>query len=182
MKISFVVLAFFISFTAFGQVFVVTPNGLRATGDTVNSYLMIQAGNRTAKQLYDSAISFIYANYSDPKQAIREDIDSTSLKFDTYVPNFLVYNNSGALIDIEAYYTTDLRFFDGRFRYEIINLTMKGKDSKYKLLFKGGFLEAYIIYNKKGKLFKSQTKWDIENYFNIEVRRLAIYITGMEPN
>ena len=53
---------------------------------------------------------------------------------------------------------------------------MKGQGTKYKLLFQGGFLEAYIVYNRKGKLFKTQTKWDIEDYFNNQVDKLASYI------
>ncbi|MBS1597003.1 MAG: DUF4468 domain-containing protein [Bacteroidetes bacterium] len=178
MKVTTLISLCILSLHASGQEYVATPHGLRDRNDTANSYFMIPAPNKTAKELYDRALRFISENFSDPKKAITEDIDSTSLKFDTYVPYLLTYNNSGAHLGIEAYYTISLQFFDGRFRYEIINLLMKGQDSKYKLLFQGGFLEAYIVYNKKGKLFKPQTKYDIENYFNSEVKRMTDYLNG----
>jgi len=164
------------SINSLAQRFTVTPQGLKDSKDTSNTYLMIQSPNAGAKQLYDEALKYINENIPDPQKAITEQIDSTSIRFDVYVPELLIYNNSGAKIGIEAFYTTDLRFFDGRFRYEIINLQMKGQGTKYKLLFQGGFLEAYIVYNRKGKLFKTQTKWDIEDYFNNQVDKLASYI------
>ena len=177
MKNALALIACLVSSHAFCQTFIATPHGLRDAEDTANSYITVKAPGKTAKQLYDSAISYIAYSFPDPKKIIEEDIDSTSLKFDVFVPYLLVYNNSGAKINIEAYYTTYLQFFDEKFKYEATNLVMKGQGIKYKLLFQGGFLEAYIIYNKKGKLFKEQTKIDIENYFNRDVKTIAEYLT-----
>ncbi len=175
MKNTIYIFALLISIQASAQPgFIVTPDGLRDANDTSNSYLMIKADGMTAKQLYDRALKFISAKHSD---SITEQIDSTSITYDTYAPRFLVYNNSGAKLDIDAYFTTELQFFDGRFRFEIKNLIMKGSDSKYRLLFKGKFLQAYIVYTNKGKLFKYNTKRDLEYFFNGIVINLSYFVT-----
>lgn len=159
--------------SSFSQL-LVTPFGLRNAKNMGKTYVMIKAGNLSAKKLYDNAIQFITDNYSDPKQAIRSQSDTEDLIFDTYVPEFLLYNNTGVIIQIDALYTTELRFYDGMLRYEVISLEMKGAGSKYKLLFKGKWLKAYIVYKDNGKLFKPKTKSDIENYFNEEINRITL--------
>jgi hypothetical protein len=46
------------------------------------------------------------------------------LRFETYVGQLTKVNNSGVKLDISATYTTELRFKDGKVRYEIIELDM----------------------------------------------------------
>jgi hypothetical protein len=176
-KILIAILLFSISFKSYSQRWVVTPEGLRNGEDTSKKYVTIEAGTLSAKTLYDVALKYIAANYPHPDEAIRNKWDSVDLMFDTYVPDFLIYNNTGALLGIEAFYTTELRFEKGSVRYEIINLDMKGAASNYKLLFKGNWLKSYIVYKKNGKLFKPQTKRDIENYFNEELSKIASFIS-----
>jgi hypothetical protein len=137
---------------------------------------VIEAPNMSEKKLYDNALKFIHEKYADPDQAIKVKWDSTGLTFDTYVRDFLVYDNTGTLLGIEAFYTTELRFYDGSVRMEITALDMKGQDSNYRLLFKGKWLKAYIVYKNNGKLFKPQTKVDIENYFNSEIDLVGRYL------
>ncbi len=137
---------------------------------------MIEAGELSAKKLYDNAIKFADANYSDQNHTIINKWDSVGLIFDTYAPELLIYNNTGAKLPIEAFYKTELMFYQGSVRYEIISLNMKGRDSNYKLLFKGKWLRSYIVYKENGKLFKPQTKIDIENYFNQEIWRISLFL------
>src|ERR1043166_815904 len=117
MKHNIACVACLISFHAFSQKFVATPNGLRDAENTSNTYVVVKSPGKTAKQLYDSAVSYINYSFPDPKKIIEEDIDSTSLKFDVFVPYLLVYNNSGAKINVDAYYTVYLQFFDEKFKY-----------------------------------------------------------------
>jgi hypothetical protein len=164
--------------SAFGQKLTVTPNGLRDSSDNEKTFVVLETGDMTAKQLYDNSIKYITENYKNPKEVIKGQTESEYLKFDTYVSEFLRYNNSGVKIPIQANYTVELRFKDGKVRYEVISLDMTAKSSNYRVLFSGGLLEGYIIYKNNGKLFKEETKEDIENYFNAEIERLTKFIKG----
>ena len=176
MKILFAIFLVSISFKSYSQALVVTPDGLRDAKDTSKKYVTIDAGSMSAKKLYDNALKYINANYPDTSKAIRHQWDSVDLMFDTFVPDFLIYNNSGAKLGIEAFYTTELRFYKGSVRYEIIFLDMKGNASNYRLLFKGKWLKSYIIYKNNGKLFKPQTKRDIEYYFYLEISKIGSFL------
>ena len=117
-------------------------------------------------------------NYKNPEEVIKGKTDGEYLKFETYVSDFLKYNNSGVKMPIQATYTTELKFKDGKVRYEITSLEMKSKTSDYRVIFSGGLLEGYIIYKKNGKLYKEETKLDIEDYFNSQVLNLLKFLRG----
>ena len=55
---------------------------------------------------------------------------------------------------------------------------MKAKKYSQYLLFSGGMMSGYLVYKKNGKLFKEQTKIDIENYFNNNLETLKKYLIG----
>ncbi len=157
MKNLILILAIAFSSQVFGQKYLVTPNGLRDEKDVEKTYLILEATGLTAKQLYDNAIKYVNEKYKNPEEVIKGKTDGEYLKFDTYVSDFLLYNNSGAKIPIQATYTTELRFKDGKVKYEIISLDMKAKTGNYHILFSGGLMEGYIVYKKNGKLFKEKT-------------------------
>lgn len=100
------------------------------------------------------------------------------LKIITHVENFLIVNNSGAKISIDADYTYELSFKDGKVKFEIINLIMSAKNGGYKVLFTGGLFDGYPIYNKKGDLKRPETKSDIENYFNLQILKISEFLQG----
>ncbi len=171
-----------ISLTGFAQKFTVTPNGLRDIEDSEKSYLVLEVDGLSAKQLYDNALRYIKQNYVNPDEVLKGEIDGEFIKFDTYVENIFDYNNSGAKIPIEAKYTTELKFKDGKVRYEIIFLDMyyfnTSLNTNTKVLFTGGLFDGYIIYKKNGKLFKEETKLDIENHFNSQVNDILVFLKG----
>jgi hypothetical protein len=148
------------------QFFTVTPEGLRDADDTAKTFVIIEAPDRTAKQLYDSMLVFIEKNYIFPDQVISNRVEGVGLAFDTYVPELLEYHHSWAKMPVEATFTTEMKFYDGRFSYEIFNLDMRGTDNNYPLLFKGRFMKGYIVYKPDRTLFKPRAKADIEQFFN----------------
>jgi hypothetical protein len=182
MKNLILIFAIAFSLQSFGQKYVVTPNGLRDESDTEKTYLVLETEGLTAKQLFDNAIKYVNENYKNPEEVIKGKTDGEYLKFDTYVSDFLLYNNSGAKIPIQATYTTELRFKDGKVKYEIILLDMTAKTGNYHVLFSGGLMSGYIIYKKNGKLFKEETKADIENYFNLTVNDLLKFLKGEDKS
>jgi len=182
MKNLILLLTLTLSMQVFGQKYTVTQNGLRDENDVEKTFLVLEIDGLSAKQLYDNAIKYVNEKYKNPEEVIKGKTDGEYLKFDTYVSDFLLYNNSGAKIPIQATYTTELRFKDGKVKYEIISIDMTAKTGNYHVLFSGGLMEGYIIYKKNGKLFKEETKADIENYFNLSLNDLLKFLKGEDKS
>jgi hypothetical protein len=167
-----------ISTLTYSQKIVVTPNGLRNANDNEKTYVVINAEGKSAKQLYDNVLKYINKNYKSPDDVIKGKTDGEYLKFITHVSNFLVVNNSGAKIPIDADYTIELNFKDDKIKFEIIALDMYAQTGGYKVLFTGGAFEGYPIYNKKGDLKRPDTKAEIETYFNSQINSIAEFLQG----
>lgn len=163
---------------SFGQKYVVTPKGLRNSTDTAKSFVTIEIIGMDAFQLYDSAIKYFSENYKNPNEAIKARTIGEYLKIETIVPDFIKYYDAGVYVPIEAKYTTELRFKDGKVRYEITSLEMKGISNGYPVIFAGGVLDGYIIYRNNGKLFREEAKLDIENFFNTKIEKLTKGLKG----
>lgn len=178
MKYVILSLALFFSYFSFSQQLIVTPSGLRSSTEIDKSFIVIDCGNLAALDLYKNATKFINENYKNPKEVIKGQTEGEYLKFDSYVQDFLNYNNSGVKIPIEATYTIELRFKEGKVKFEVVALEMISKKRDYKVLFSGGLFDGYIIYKKNGTLFKEETKRDVENYFNNQIILLQKYLLG----
>lgn len=154
----------------------VTSNGLKNSNEIEKSYVVLDAEGETAKQLYDNALKYILKNYKSPENVIKAKIEGEYLKFVTHVDNFLVINNSGAKITIDADYTIELYFKEGKVKFEVIELNMYAQNGGYKVIFSGGAFEGYPIYNKKGELKRPETKIEIENYFNKQIKSINEFL------
>lgn len=178
MRSILIALVLTITASAVGQTYTVTPTGMVSSADPTKAHLVVEVDGQTAKQLYDKAVQFLNETCRDAKDAIKGQTEGEYLKFETFASDFITYSNSGASVPISASFTTELRFKDGKVRYEIIRLEMYGMGGgrKFPLLFSGGLLEGYIVYRKNGKLFKEATKTDLESYFNGRVAALAQYL------
>ena len=172
-----------ISTSSFAQSFVVLPDGLRDALNTEKSYLVLNAENLDANQLYKNGLKYIANNYGNPDEVIVGQIEGESLTFKTYIKDFITYKNSGVKVPISARFTTKLDFKEGKVKYEIIKLRMPScchapMMEDYTVLFSGGMMAGYIVYKKNGSLFKPQTKTDIENVFNGIVAELSAALKG----
>ena len=172
-----------ISTSIFAQSFVVLPDGLRDALNTENSYLVLDAENLDANQLYKNALKYIANNYGNPDEVIVGQIEGESLTFKTYIEDFITYKNSGVKVPISARFTTKLDFKEGKVKYEITKLEMpqtnaSSMEKSFPVLFSGGMMSGLIVYKKNGNLFKPQTKTDIENVFNGIVAELSAALKG----
>lgn len=156
----------------------VTIDGLRDKNDIEKSYIVIDVENTSAKDLYSGAIKYINEVYKNPDEVLKGNIEGEYIKYVTHVSDFLVFNNSGAKIPIQANYTIELKFKDNKVRYEVIALEMPSESGGYNLEFTAPPLKAYAIYNKKGVLKKPETKVDIETYFNNSIEEMKAYLSG----
>ena len=135
MKNIILLFTFLSCFQLIAQQYVVTPSGLRDAKDAEKQYVVIEIDGLSAKQLYDNSIKYINEKYKNPEEVLKGKTDGEYLKFDTYDPNFIIYNNSSYKVPIKANYTTELRFKEGRVRYEIKNLEMKAKSANFYVIF-----------------------------------------------
>jgi predicted nucleotidyltransferase len=178
MKKQLFILTFLLSnFIGFTQEYVVTPDGLKDKSNVENSYLVIEAPDKSTAELYQNAIRYVNENYKNPEEVIKGKTENEYLRFETYVPQFTKVNNSGAKLEVSMKYTTELRFKDGKVRFEITALSITADNGGRSVEFSGSIWKGYPIYNQKnGELRLPETKSEIENYFNTKVIEITNFL------
>jgi hypothetical protein len=166
----------------YGQKLTVTPTGLKNADELEKSFVVIVADGKISKELYDNALKYINKNYKSPDDVIKGKTDGEYLKFITHVENLLIIKNMGTKVQIDADYTCELSFKDGKVKFEIIALDMPADKGGFKVLFNGGAFDGYPVYNKKGELKRPETKSEIENYFNSQILTLSDFLQGKSSN
>jgi hypothetical protein len=174
-----IVALLFTSF-AFSQKLVVTPLGLRDESDNEKSYVVLNIENKKASELYTNALKYINKNYKNPEKVTLGKVENESLKFVTFESSFIKVTNSFVKVSIDAEYNIQLDFKDGKVKFELQNLDMynSANGTKVRVLFTGGALEGYSIYNKKGELKRDDTKADIEAHFNSTITKIKEFLSG----
>ena len=164
----------------FSQKLVVTPVGLRDESDNEKTYIVLNIENKKASELYINALKYINKNYKNPEKVILGKVENESLKFATFVSSFIVVQNSFIKVPIDAEYNIQLDFKDGKIKFELQNLDMyySADGKKTRVLYTGGALEGYSIFNKKGDLKREDTKIAIEGYFNNTISKLTEFLSG----
>ena len=165
------------TFIGLSQEYVVTPDGFKDKSNIENSYLVIELPDKSTAELYQNAIKYVNVNYINPKEVILGKIENEYLRFETYVPQFTKVNNSGAKLDVSMKYTTELRFKDGKVRFEITAISITADNGGRSVEFSGSIWKGYPIYNQKnGDLRLPETKTEIENYFNSKVNEITNFL------
>lgn len=154
----------------FSQEYEITKEGLRDSKNLEIDYLIIEAKNNTAGELYLKAVRYVNERYTSPKEAIKSKLENQYLKYKTFVSDFAKVKNGGAKIPVDALYTIELQFKDGRVKFSLLDLDLGG------ITWAGSVWKGYPIYNKKGRLRLPETKAFIEDYFNTEVAELSDYL------
>ena len=156
----------------FSQKLVVTPVGLRDESDNEKTYIVLNIENKKASELYINALKYINKNYKNPEKVILGKVENESLKFATFVSSFIVVQNSFIKVPIDAEYNIQLDFKDGKIKFELQNLDMyySADGKKTRVLYTGGALEGYSIFNKKGDL-KREVSGNIKRLKDIKCYR-----------
>ena len=172
-----------LNYIGFSQEYVVTPNGLKDKSNMENTFLIIETPDKIAAELYENAFKYINENYKNPDEVIKGKTENEYLRFETYVPQFTKVNNSGTKLDVSMKYTTELRFKDGKVRFEITALSITADNGGRSVEFSGSIWKGYPIYNKKnGDLKLPETKSEIENYFNTKVTEITNFLSDKKTN
>ncbi len=180
MKSFLTLVTLLISSLTFAQKLAVTPNGLRDESDNEKTYVVLNIENKKASELYTNALKYINKNYKNPEKVTLGKVENESLKFATFESSFIKVTNSFVKVAIDAEYNIQLDFKDGKVKFELQNVDMyySADGRKTRVLFTGGALEGYSIYNKKGELKRDDTKADIEVHFNNTITKIKEFLSG----
>jgi len=178
MKTQLIIISFIlINYIGYSQEYEVTPNGLKDKSNIENSYLVIKTPEKKATELYQNSMKYINENYKKPDEVIKGKTENEYLRFETFVPQFTKVNNSGTKLYVSMKYTTELRFKDGKVRFEITSLIITADNGGRSVEFSGSIWKGYPIYNQKnGKLRLPETKSELENYFNTTVKEIKEFL------
>lgn len=167
-------------FSSFGiaQSLTVTPGGLRDSQDTTKSFIIFEVPDVPKEELYKRALKYANEFYKHGRDAIRGDNEGEYLRIGTFAEDFMKYNNTMILFPVVAEYNVEMRFKDGRVRYEIKDLRMRHANEEYKhnYVFRGSIVTAFPIYKTNGKLFKPREKEQIEKHFNYYITHLHSFL------
>jgi hypothetical protein len=159
------------------QTFIVTPDGLRDSSDNKKYYIVLQMPGRSASQLYSTCLKELIRNRSGKERTVTASTENEFIKYETLDKTFMIVNNGGAKILFSARYTIELSFKDGRIRVEPTLLNMFSGELGIPIVFTGGLLDGYAIYDKKGNLKRPVIKSDLERYFSDLVKSLRYEIS-----
>jgi hypothetical protein len=166
----------FLPVMAAAQTFIVSPNGLQNAKDSTISYLVLPFQGQTAEQLYNKSIKYINEVMRTPNASKKGDIKNEYVRFTTFAPSMFEYKNVWVKLPVDGTYDTELKFKDGKVKFEFVAVEMRIPANGYAVLFSGSTFGQFVIFNNKGKLIKKDEKNAIENYFNMQVKQYVDYM------
>jgi hypothetical protein len=120
---------------------------LKITNNGVQQ-ITISVENFTANEIYDKALIWVKANYTDPKKDIKENIENEFLKIEGFKRKALYYKSMGIKNYNHMLYNIEFTFFDGSFNvnYNILQFYMnEGIKTQY---------DYRMFFNKDGTVRK----------------------------
>jgi hypothetical protein len=172
----------FLPIMAMAQTFIVTQNSLQNAKDSTISYVVLPFEGQTAEQLYNKTIKYINEFTVSPADAKKGDIKNEYLRFTTFAPSVFNYKNGWVKIPVDITYDTELKFKDGKVKFEFVSIDMHMPGNEYSVLFSGSTFGHFVIFNNKGKLIKPEEKKAIEDYFNLQVQEYINYMNKKSDN
>lgn len=176
LNIILIILTNVIGLTCYGQSYIATPSGLVDKSNPEHSYLVLEFEGMSVKELYAKSYEFVVKHYKNPDEVLKGDLKNEYLRFKTYSPDILYIMNMGIKQFFSATYSVELRFKEGKVRYEIIDLHMNHVENNMELYFSGSGLQWRVFNGKNGKLKFPEAKIDIESFFNSNVAQLVEFI------
>ncbi|MDO9256769.1 MAG: DUF4468 domain-containing protein [Bacteroidales bacterium] len=177
LNILITIVVLIISTSALGQKFEVTPNGLHDANDNTKTFLVINCEGKSAKELYENAIKYVNQNYKNPQEVLKGQIESEYFSFVTCSSNVITFRRSGGHPTYYLTYRTELNFKDGKVKYEIQDIKIKGVNGG-QLFFSGNPFTTVAIFNLNGELKYAEAKTVVENYFNTEASKIKEFLMG----
>lgn len=165
-----------ISLSCFSQQFELTPEGLRDAADTSKDFLVIPVDGKTASDLYSMSKRYVNEKMSNPKFAIKSDLDGDYLRYSLYYPTIFSFSKMLVSLKINGAYQIEMRFRDGRVRYNITTLSLTFDEGGNEFYIAASKMKGWAIFDNKGKLLMKNEKQKLEDHFNNEVKMFIDFI------
>lgn len=175
-KLTIALIFTFISLSCFSQQFELTPEGLRDATDASKDFLVIPVEGKSASDLYSISKRYINEKMSNPKFAIKADVNGEYLRYGLFVPEVFSFSKMLVSLKVDATYQVEMRFRDGRIRYNIMDMDLRFQEGDNEFYIAAGRMKGWAFYDTKGKLLMKNEKQKLENYFNNEVKMFVDFI------
>lgn len=120
----------------------------------VSKEAVVTVEGKTAEELYTKALEWIQVSYKNPEEVQKGQIQNEYVRFQGVTSNLICVSALGMVSCYDVRYTIELKFKDGRFKFEIIDFEQYLPVSKYSA---GGWYPAYMAWNvTKAKGTKSE--------------------------
>ena len=172
---------FFLPLIVFGQKFVLTPDGLRDSSDVSKDYVVVSEENKSAGELYNAAKSYVNQTMKDPKFAIVSDVENDYIRYNMFVPGIASIKKM-VVMKVDAMFTVEMRFKDGRIRYNITDISFPIAGSDNEVVLVGSNWGSWHFFDKKGKSKLNDQKENVEAFFNQGVDDLKGFISNHGNN
>lgn len=175
-KLSSTLILIIFSLSCFSQQFVLTPEGLKDEADNTKDFLVIPLDGKSASDLYNISKRYVNEKMSNPQFSIKADSEGEYLRYSLYVPTIFSFSKMLINLKVNATYQIEMRFRDGRIRYNITGLSMTFEEGDNEYYIAASKLKGWAVFDNKGKLLMKNEKQKIENHFNGEVNTLLDFI------
>lgn len=122
----------------------------------IGTEVVVEVEGKTAAELYKLAVNWLNETYKNPDEVIKGQIEGEYIRWQGTAGYSYCRDVIGVLYCDNCRYTTEIRFKDGRFKYEIIEREAYSSPSQYSA---GGWYThplTFRIANHKGR----EKKWD----------------------
>ena len=149
------------------------------TYENLNDFVVIETPG-TPEELYKKAIKWINETYNTPDEVIKGNIENEYIRFQGSTDQALYFSKIVGMVMqySPSRYMIELRFKEGRFKFELIQFEFFNQGSQYSApgYVKGSF--GGRIANKKGKVDQGGVKTvkAMRTYFSNLALRLKSYI------
>jgi len=119
---------------------------------------IIEVPNKSPKELYELSINWLNETYKNPEEVLKGKIEGEYVRWRGTSSHMECIDPLGLIPCQSVRWTIELRFKDGRVRWEFIDMESYSSPSKYT---SGGWYSlspSYRYLNKNGKALKQNTK------------------------
>ena len=138
-------------------------------------FLVVNIEGKTQKELFEKTVNWIKETYKNPDEVIKTTIDTSKIRFEGSIDNYLCVTSLGLKTCYPAFYTIEIEFKEGRYKFSVLNLEILSSASQYSSggrvrisMDKAAFETGLTFYNNSGQLKKMYENYpaSIESLFN----------------
>lgn len=177
--------ALIIAFATNAQKVTVTTTGIKSESDVTKDYVVIDAPNKTAADLYNNILKYIQKTYKNPDAVLKGKVENDYFRFETYKPSAVLAKAGMSKAVFSVKFVTQIDFKDGKAKVTFNNIEYIGPSESaipLHLHYQGGAFDGYVIYNKKGEVKDQSAKTQIEDYFNGQILELSNALNGVDAS